>query len=443
MTKLIGPIRNHACSQIRSDRLKVWILVEESRTIPMSPRNEAAMGRQLFVYHPLPLLLPSGLVLVHQIHYFVLVIMYSDLFDALGGRPQNAASATSNNSSNRAEPQPLLSFKAGKVEMALQDDGKYSCMPDTRRGQVNLKYGDDSQLVWEWYDRRENTVVDTIRITDPVTLKRAAVPPSQDKDTNDRVYYWKIDNEWRMIWLQDKEEDPELIPKANEILKQPTKPAETPEAEASASSSNNNSGPVSARSPGDASTSSASTTTRQVDALSNILENLGMPQGDGSGGSARAATAPALSGGTLTLADLQGAMSGLQNQQANTNPPGLHEIVTPDAISDLLGNEEVKNRLLQELPEEQRSLEHLEENLRSPQVQQTLRSLTSALIPDDNGSMDGYHSVLANFQLDAAAGQQTLTETNNPIQAFLDCVLASVEKEKKEEESKDEEMKED
>jgi len=98
---------------------------------------------------------------------------------------------------------------------------------------------------------------------------------------------------------------------------------------------------------------------------------------------------------------------------------------------------------MQELPEEQRSMEHLEENLRSPQVQQTLRSLTSALIPDDNGSMDGYHSVLANFQLDAAAGQQALTETNNPIQAFLDCVLASVEKEQKEGESKDEEMKED
>ena len=33
---------------------------------------------------------------------------------------------------------------------------------------------------------------------------------------------------------------------------------------------------------------------------------------------------------------------------------------------------------------------------------QTLRSLTSALLPDDNGSMDGYHSVLANFQLDAS-----------------------------------------
>jgi hypothetical protein len=363
--------------------------------------------------------------------------MYSDLFDALGGGPQNASTSTTNNS-NRDEPKPLLSFKAGKVEMALQDSGKYTCAPDTRRGQVSLKYGDDSQLVWEWYDRREKKVVDTIRITDPVTLKRAAVPPSQDKATNDRVYYWKLDNEWRMIWLQDKEEDAELISKANEILKTITKPAEpVPEAAESGAAPASASGD-SARSPGDASTSSASTTTRQVDALSNILGNLGLPQGEGGAAAAAPATAPA--GGTLTLADLQGVMAGLQNQQAGANPPGLQDVVTPDAISELLANEEVKNRLLQELPEEQRSLEHLEENLRSPQVQQTLRSLTSALIPDDNGSMDGYHSVLANFQLDAAAGQQTLTETNNPIQAFLDCVLASVDK--KEEESKDEEMKE-
>jgi UCH-binding domain/Proteasome complex subunit Rpn13 ubiquitin receptor len=360
--------------------------------------------------------------------------MYSDLFDALGGGgPQaHTISASHNNASD--EPKPLYSFKAGKVEMALQDNGKYSCVPDTRRGQVNLKYDEDSQLVWEWYDRREKCVVDTIPITDPVTLKRAAVPPSQDKDTNDRVYYWKLDNEYRMIWLQDKIEDPELISKANEILKKTKKAADEP-------------GVADAlRSPGNASTSSVSTTTRQVDALSNILENLGMPQGQpGEAASPASDAATAANGGgvhTLTLADLQGVMAGLQAPASGGAPPSLSDIVTPGAITELLKNESVKNRLLQELPEEQRSLEHLEENLRSPQVQQTLRSLTAALVPDDNGSMDAYHSVLANFELDAADGQRALAESNNPIQAFLDCVLANVEKEKKEE-SNDQEMEED
>ena len=374
--------------------------------------------------------------------------MYSDLFDALGGGGAAGAASRDNNGSSNAnnEPKPLLSFKAGKVDLALQDNGKYTATPDTRRGQVNLKYNDDNNLIWEWYDRREKAVVDTIHVTDPVKLERATVPESQDASADDRVYYWKLDNEWRMIWLQDKEEDKELIPKANDILAKPKKPTdETTTSSAPAG------GTASGRSPA-ASTSSASTTTRQVDALSNILENLGMPQGDNAASStatasldeavaAGSAPAPAATG-TLTLADLQGVMAGLQQRQ--DTPPGLHEIVSPDAIKSLLENEEVRNRLLQELPEGQRTQEHLEENLRSPQVQQTLRSLTQALLPDDSGSMEGYHSVLANFQLDAAAGQQALTESNNPIQAFLDCVLASVKKEEEtKEEQKDEEMKQD
>jgi len=363
--------------------------------------------------------------------------MYSDLFDALGGNPNSSSSSNARGNNNSSEEaKPLLSFKAGKVELALQENGKFLATPDTRRCQVNLKYNEDSQLVWEWFDRREKKVMDTIRITDPVNLERADVPKSEDADTNDRVYYWKLDSEWRMIWLQDKEEDPELIDKVNKILKETTKPSPD-SAESGGDAASGGSDPVAARSP-----SSVSTTTRQVDALSNILENLGMPQGgDQSNTTSASASAPAPgaagAGGTLTLADLQSAMGGVQTQQENTNPPGLHEVVTPGAISSLLANEEVRNRLMQELPEEQRSSEFLESCLRSPQVQQTLRSLTSALLPDDNGSMDGYHSVLANFQLDASDGQRALSEGKSPIQAFLECVLASVEKENAEGESKE------
>jgi len=369
--------------------------------------------------------------------------MYSDLFDALGGNPNPSSSSPNarNSNSNSDEEKPLVSFKAGKMELALQEDGKFLATPDTRRCQVNIKYNDDSCLIWEWFDRREKKVMDTIRITDPVTLERADVPKSQDADCNDRAYYWKLGSEWRMIWLQDKEEDPELIDKVNKILKETTKPLSVDSTESG------NAGP---------SPLSVSTTTRQVDALSNILENLGMPQGSDQSEGAISTTAPASvstsGGGTkkLTLADLQSAMGGVSNLQDTANPPGLHEVVTPSAISSLLENEEVRNRLLQELPEEQRSAEFLESCLRSPQVQQTLRSLTAALLPDDNNSMDGYQSVLANFHLDASDGQKALAEGKSPIQAFLDCVLASVEKteEKKEDETKegeddDAEMKED
>ena len=389
--------------------------------------------------------------------------MYSDLFDALGGGG-GGGNHRSSNTTSRPEPESLISFKAGKCELALQENGKYMVNPDTRRGQVNLRYNDNDELLWEWYDRREKRTVDSIVLKEAIQLTRAVVLPHKRQEDQDRVYYWKLDNEWKMIWLQDKEEDVELIGKVNELLKQPKKPdstsATTPTATGNSSSSSTTfhrgGGATMAPSPGNASTSSSSTS-RQVDALSSILENLGMPQGDsvsstsstGAGGGATG-----VGGGTLTLADLQGAMAGLQQHQRSGAPVGLQDIVTAQAITDLLANEGVRNRLLQELPEEQRTPEYLEDNLRSPQVQQTLRSLTSALLPDDNGSLDGYHSVIANFQLDAEAGQRALAESNNPIQAFLDCILASVQKENskegegegattKEEEEEDSEMKED
>ena len=72
----------------------------------------------------------------------------------------------------------------------------------------------------------------------------------------------------------------------------------------------------------------------------------------------------------------------------------------------------------------------LRENLRSPQVQQALHSLTMALVgqDDDQGSLESYHSIIANFQLTAEDGAAAMA-SGNPIQAFLDCLLASVTKE--------------
>jgi 26S proteasome regulatory subunit N13 len=85
---------------------------------------------------------------------------------------------------------------------------------------------------------------------------------------------------------------------------------------------------------------------------------------------------------------------------------------------------------MKQLPEDQRNAASLQDNLRSPaQVQQTLRSLTAALLADDGGNMDGFYSVLANVALDPADGQAAMI-AQNPIQAFLDCILAKVENDK-------------
>jgi 26S proteasome regulatory subunit N13 len=205
----------------------------------------------------------------------------------------------------------------------------------------------------------------------------------------------------------------------------------------------------------------------QVDALSNILQSLGMPQQSPSATSNTSSVVGGVTGSSstpapnniaatpnapapkaapsigLTLSDLQGAMAGL----ATTSPPGatgalnnigrpgpsLSEVVTPDAVMEagILENNEVKERLIELLPENQRTEDRLLENLRSPQVRQCLQSLTAALC--DDGSLDGFHSILANFQLRPEDGAVGLSQ-GNPIQAFLDCVLKSVQREKEEEE---------
>ena len=205
---------------------------------------------------------------------------------------------------------------------------------------------------------------------------------------------------------------------------------------------------------------SSNTTGGQVDTLSNILENLGMPQQSSTSSSAPAATATAPSatpapsninstpsapeapkpskgggGGGLTLSDLQGAMAGL----ATTSPPSsipppsgppLNEIATPENVieSNLLSDPQIKEKLISLLPEGQQTEEQLMVNLRSAQVKQCLKSLTGAL---EEG--ESFNSLLANFQLDPKDGAMALA-VGNPIQAFLDCVLRSVEREKKEKE---------
>ena len=284
--------------------------------------------------------------------------------------------------------------------------------------------------------RRENTVVDSFPITSGGTFERVETPTG-------RIFL--LSSPRTMYWMQDSsdEQDDEIVAQINQFLTNPQDAA--PEGETTNASDGDALAQAIRASTASVETENAASSSNgsQVDALSNILENLGMPQGTVAADGA----APAAPTGTLTLADLQGAMAGLATASpAGSSGPPLQEVVTPAAITALLEDEAVRNRLLEFLPEEQRSLEHLEENLRSPQVQQTLRSLTAALMPDDVGGMDGYHSVLANFQLNPQDGEAAL-RAGNPIQAFLDCVLASVSEEseetKEEEETKQEEESKD
>uniref|UniRef100_A0A7S2GWZ2 Pru domain-containing protein n=1 Tax=Helicotheca tamesis TaxID=374047 RepID=A0A7S2GWZ2_9STRA len=384
-------------------------------------------------------------------------------------------------------------------------------------------------LKLEWKDRRTRTVVDSLTIFPEDDCTYSRVDTGRE---NDRVYllqYGNASDRRFFFWLQEKDDkdDEDNCVKMNVLMSDAEESAKAAGAEGGASSggggsgsggdtSGSGSGATSSSSGGGeggpdvsnlgggaldnqalmqimqglgnqggssgsgggaaagsgGSAGNATPSSGQVDALSSILENLGMPQNQqGSGGGDNAATtatpsgttasattpsAPARSsgenssdsagpassggggggGGALTLADLQGAMAGLStatpaaSMGVSAAGPPLSELATPESIAEsgILDNEDVKAKLIALLPEGQRNEEMLKDTLRSPQVAQCLKSLTSALVSDD-GSLDGLNSVLANFDLKAEDGAAAIA-SGNPIQAFLDCVLKSVEREK-------------
>jgi hypothetical protein len=345
-------------------------------------------------------------------------MMYTDLFDQLGGAGRASAGAST---ATRPQVPPLVSFKAGKIDLEWSAaTQRFQCQPQPQRGDVQLHWNRETQLLeWQWYDRRDKIVVDSFPVTTSSSTFERVMLDDDAKHRDDRVYVWTHDaGAYRMYWMQsqDDSQDDEIVAKINQYLTDPA--SANPEPNAAATSA---------------------VETQQVDALSSILQNLGMPP-------ASAASSPPQAqqqqpSQQLTLADLQGAMAQVaatttsSSSTSRTREASLAQIITPAAIATLLEDESVCNRLIPLLPPEQQSREHLQENLSSPQVQQTLRSLTAAIVPDDTGSLDGLASVLANFQLPSA---NLTVAQQQPIQAFLQAVLESVQEENKEEEDSNE-----
>jgi hypothetical protein len=390
--------------------------------------EEIAAATQLFL---LSLLVASSIIIKFISAINTFFIMYSDFFDQIGANRR--LQRESNNPTSNDEPAPLVSVKAGKMALTkqAQEPVSFQCESIRTRGEIRLLWKDNA-LKWQWYDRRDREVRDEFVIDSSSAGTFERVPMTGKKHENDRIYVWTrpdVEDEqerYKMYWMQDasEEKDDEIVASINEYLADPKKAApesDRMETDDSAQTSANR--------------ASSTTNANQVDALSNILENLGMPQ---SSSSEMSTDEPSGARATLTLADLQGAMASIQDQGSRSAPgPVLSDVVTPEAITGILQDEGARNRLMELLPPEQRSAEYLEENLRSPAVQQTLRHLTATLMPDDDWS--GFYTVLANFQLDPADGQDAIA-AGNPVQAFLDCVLASVKREK--EESKEDEQEE-
>lgn len=427
--------------------------------------------------------------------------MYSDLFEQMSrGRGAPVAAA----------PPPLVEFKAGKMILTphtstgtANDGGGVQCVADPARGEIRLvhateeDFDDDDDindtnnnktLQWQWVDRRTNAVTERVRVRPGCTFERIDIPPPKQhpKTTTsvDRIYVWTIPKpqkpnrsdknddaaaaaatqeeekeevaaeelaaatsdatasgggatatvvEYKMYWAQDADPsaDDEIVASINQYLAQVAVAKDKDRTAATNAAANNN-------------------TNSPVDALSSILENLGIPptttttdasstsRNPASSSSSAAASPSPIRMNQLTLADLQGAMAGIASASTSSSsaPPAVEDLVTPAAVDALLQDAGARQRLMALLPPEQQldgaedndnaaSIAILRDNLLSAPMQSTLRALTRVL----TNHPDGCASVIANFQLTTNNNANNNNATTNPIQTFLDAIVASVEHE--------------
>lgn len=407
-----------------------------------------------------------------------------DLLSILGGagaganRPSRAGGATGGAASNGSETS-ILHFKAGKMNTSEKPNGKYMVEPDTRRGELHVVWTTTSatagtataaaggangagHLKMEWKDRRTKTTVNTISIfsEDDATFERV-----ETGKESDRVYLLQCGNDAdsrHFFWMQDKDTEPDddLCAKVNLYMSDHSAAAEaagTSTAAAGTATETSAAGTGSGMdndellrimqgalggaggAGGEAPEADRALTApddsggQQVDALGNILENLGMPPPNSSAtpavgnAAANSASTGEAGAGGLTLADLQGAMAGLAtasppSESSTSIGPPLSELVSTDIIeeSGILSDPSTVARLVALLPEGQRTESQLRENIHSPQVAQCLQRLTAALAEGP----ESFNSIIANFQLNPSDGAQS----GNPIEQFLHCLLKDVER---------------
>eukprot|EP00904_Undaria_pinnatifida_P012348 jgi/Undpi1/8243/HiC_scaffold_25.g10713.m1 len=119
------------------------------------------------------------------------------------------------------EAQPLLTFKAGKMEVVDKGGDKFHISPDLRKGSISLFKGPDDQLMhFAWKERPSGSVVDDI-----IILPEEAVYKKVDTGREgERVFLMEIAGNRRFFyWMQDKDadKDEENMKKVNELTNSP------------------------------------------------------------------------------------------------------------------------------------------------------------------------------------------------------------------------------
>jgi len=114
--------------------------------------------------------------------------------------------------------------------------------------------------------------------------------------------------------------------------------------------------------------------------------------------------------------------------------PSLSDILKREKITQFFDSldEETKNKLIQLLPENQRSVQGFYDNINSAQFRQGLGSLTYAL------DSENLATIISSFQLDMKDAKNSL----DGVEAFVNCLIAKFEKEENKEDKKEEKKEE-
>ena len=120
-------------------------------------------------------------------------------------------------------------------------------------------------------------------------------------------------------------------------------------------------------------------------------------------------------------------------RQVQKKYPTLGKILTRENIVNLFSklNEDEKNELIKNLPEKQQNIQGFHDNISSPQFQQGLDALSSAL------NSENLQAVIQSFGLDLNEAQKY----GNGVEAFIKCIIKKFSKEDEKKNENNEEKK--
>eukprot|EP01119_Soliformovum_irregulare_P007362 TRINITY_DN19769_c0_g1_i1.p1 TRINITY_DN19769_c0_g1~~TRINITY_DN19769_c0_g1_i1.p1 ORF type:complete len:303 (-),score=68.03 TRINITY_DN19769_c0_g1_i1:36-944(-) len=244
----------------------------------------------------------------------------------------------------------LVEFKAGIMTSTLADakiegtKAPLSLVPDKRKGLIQLVQSSDQLMHFIWKDRTTGLAEEDSTIFPEETVFRRV------KQTNGRIFVLEFkDTSRRMFfWAQEgaTDKDDAFAEKVNHLLNNP--PSGDTDQEALFQMLQNN--PTALGSSNPAVT---------AEALQNMLRSV-IPT---------ATSNPSAATSNLPPNHLHADGSGLT----------LGSVLTADGTSSFLTDPSIQEQLLPFLPAERRTPQELQEILRSPQIQASLRSFTAAL----------------------------------------------------------------